>query len=186
VRDVTDTVSDYFVTGRDEFLDVTSFIMRMYSLRSTGTEIQRTRSHSMTRRAMVLAAGLVFSAGPRPLLAHHSFSAEFDAARPVKIDGVVTKVEWTNPHTHFYVDARAENGKPINWELELGSPNMLLREGWNRNSLRRGDHVLVDAFLAKDGSNLANVRDVRLPNGRRVFVGLAGRNTPPLGTTPTP
>jgi hypothetical protein len=140
----------------------------------------------MTRRARVLAAGIVFSAGAIPLLAHHSFSAEFDATKPVKIDGVVTKVEWTNPHTHFYVDARVEHGKPVNWELELGSPNMLQREGWNRNSLKPGDHVLVDAFLAKDGSKLANVRDIRRPDGRRVFIGLAGRNTPPLGTTPVP
>ena len=140
----------------------------------------------MTRRTTLLAASLLLLAGQLPLLAHHSFSAEFDAAKPIKIRGVVTKVEWSNPHTHFYVDARTENGEPINWELELGSPNMLHREGWSRDSLKPGDHVTVDAFLAKDGSKLANVRDIRMPDGRRVYIGLAGRNIPPLGTVPTP
>ena len=140
----------------------------------------------MTRRLTVLAAGVLLSAGCVPLLGHHSFSAEFDASKPVKIVGVVTKVEWTNPHTHFYVDSQAENGKAINWELELGSPNMLQREGWNRHSLNPGDHVLVDAFLARDGSKLANVRDLRIADGRRVYIGFAGRNTPALGTTPVP
>jgi hypothetical protein len=140
----------------------------------------------MTQRAIVLAAGLAFSTGAVPLLAHHSFAAEFDGSKPVKIGGVVTKVEWTNPHAHFYVDAPTGNGKPIQWELELGSPNMLQREGWTRNSLRPGDRVMVDAFLARDGSKLANVRDIRMADGRRVFIGLAGRNTPPLGTIPVP
>jgi hypothetical protein len=136
--------------------------------------------------AIAIAMGLALVGAPMPLQAHHAFAAEFDAGRRIKIDGVVTKVEWANPHTHFYVDVKAENGALENWELELGSPNMLQREGWNRNSLKRGDHVLVEGFVARDGSKLANVRDIRLPDGRRVLVGLAGRKIPPLGLTPVP
>jgi Family of unknown function (DUF6152) len=136
--------------------------------------------------AKVLTAGVALLAVSIPLKAHHSFAAEFDAGKRVKIDGVVTRVEWTNPHTHFYVDVKTERGSLENWELELGSPNMLQREGWNRNSLKRGDHVQVDGFMARDGSRLANVRDIRLPDGRRILVGLAGRKIPPLGLTPVP
>jgi hypothetical protein len=129
----------------------------------------------MKNLTMTLALSVGLTAGSLQLFAHHSFAAEYDATKSVRLDGVVTKVEWTNPHAHFYLDVTAERGTPVNWELELGSPNLLQREGWTRNSLRPGDHVAVRGFLSRDGSKLANVRDVRLANGRRVLVGLAAR-----------
>lgn len=99
--------------------------------------------------------GLGWLAAAVPVLAHHSFAAEFDADKPVKVTGVITKVEWTNPHTWFYVDVKDETGKVTNWGLELGSPNLMLRAGWTRNSLKVGDGVTVEGSRARDGSNVA-------------------------------
>ena len=101
--------------------------------------------------------------------AHHSFAAEYDAAKPVTLKGTVTKVEWMNPHARFYIDVKDDAGKVTNWEFELGSPNGLMRAGWTRNSLKQGDAVTVSGSLAKDGSNLANARSVVLADGKRVF-----------------
>lgn len=114
-----------------------------------------------------------FAVSSARLLAHHSFAAEFDPQQPITLTGVVTKVEWLNPHTHFYVDVKDQNGKVVNWDLETGSPNGLSREGWTRNSLKAGDTVTVQAFRAKDGSNLASARSVTLADGRKVFAGSA-------------
>jgi hypothetical protein len=108
-----------------------------------------------------------------PVFAHHSFTAEYDSAKPVTLTGVVTKVEWMNPHARFYVDVKDDDGKMTNWELELGSPNALMRLGWTRNSLKIGDQVNVEGSLAKDGSKLANARKVTLADGRKVFAGSA-------------
>ena len=101
--------------------------------------------------------------------AHHSFAAQYDADQPATLKGVVTKVEWMNPHTRFYIDVEDDQGNVINWNLELASPNILTRRGWSRNSLQVGDVVTVDASLAKDGSNLANAMSVILADGSRVF-----------------
>jgi len=106
-----------------------------------------------------------------PMLAHHSFAAEYDSAKAVSLTGTVTKVEWMNPHARFYIDVKDENGAVNNWELELGSPNGLMRQGWTRNSLKQGDVVTVAGSLAKDGSKLANARTVKLADGRQVFAG---------------
>src|SRR5262245_42292360 len=109
-----------------------------------------------TRCSFVLAAFFALTSAAIPLLAHHSFSAQYDRAKPVKLTGAVTKVEWINPHARFHVDVKDSGGKVSSWEIELGPTAGLTRRGWTRTSLKIGDVVTVDGFLAKDGSNLAN------------------------------
>ena len=121
----------------------------------------------------VVVAGLGLLLCTVPMLAHHSFAAEYDSAKPVTLTGTVTNVEWMNPHARFYIDVKDEKGEVTNWELELGSPNGLMRQGWTRNSLKKGDTVTVAGSLAKDGSKLANARTVKLADGRQVFAGSA-------------
>ena|SRR2546422_6921265 len=109
--------------------------------------------------AALMAATILTSA--MPVLAHHSFAAEFDAAKPVILTGVVTKVEWMNPHTYFYVDVKdPQTGKVDNWACEMGSPNGLTRQGWTRTTLKVGMVVSFDGTRAKDGSARANARNV--------------------------
>ena len=119
----------------------------------------------------VVVAGLGSLLCTVPMLAHHSFAAEYDSAKPITLTGTVTKVEWMNPHARFYIDVKDEKGEMNNWELELGSPNGLMRQGWTRNSLKKGDQVTISGSLAKDGSKLANARTVKLADGRSVFAG---------------
>ena len=119
----------------------------------------------------VVVAGLGLLLCTVPMLAHHSFAAEYDSSKPITLTGTVTKVEWMNPHARFYIDVKAEKGEMNNWELELGSPNGLMRQGWTRNSLKKGDQVTISGSLAKDGSKLANARTVKLADGRQVFAG---------------
>jgi hypothetical protein len=102
---------------------------------------------------------------------HHSFSAEFDRDKPIKLTGTITKVEWTNPHARIYIDVQEEDGKLVNWDFELGPPNGLMRQGWNRNSLREGHIVTINGFLSKDQEHVANARSVFLPDGRQVLTG---------------
>ncbi len=120
--------------------------------------------------------GLVASAAP--LLAHHSFAAEYDATKKISITGTVTKVEWMNPHARFYVNVKDESGKVTNWNFELGAIPVLLKQGWRKDSLKVGDQVTVDGARAKDGSNSANAQRVMLPDGRRVFAGSSAPQAP--------
>jgi len=133
----------------------------------------------MKVKASVLVAGLGLLAATVPLLAHHSFAAEYDASKPIKLTGTVTKMEWMNPHARFYVDVKGEDGKVTNWNFELGAIPVLLKQGWRKDSLKAGDQVTVEASLAKDGSKSANARRVALPDGRRVFGGSSGGDGPP-------
>ena len=126
---------------------------------------------------VVGVVALAWSAGPA--IAHHSFAAQYDADKPITLKGTVSKIEWTNPHARFYVDVRDEKGTVTNWNLELASPNVLVRNGWSRKSLTVGDEIVVEGSLAKDGSKMANARVVRLADGRRVFAGSSGGDAPP-------
>ena len=114
-----------------------------------------------------------------PVYAHHAFSAEFDSKKPVKMTGVVTKVEFINPHSWIHIDVKDEAGKVTSWMIEGGSPNTLFRRGINKDSLPKGTVVVVDGYRAKDGSNRANGRDVTLEDGRKLFLGGSGTNEQP-------
>ena len=125
-----------------------------------------------------LAAGIGLLVSAVPALAHHSFAAEYDASKPVTFKGVVTKVEWTNPHARFYVDVKDADGKVTNWNFELASPNVLIRQGWTRRALKEGDEITVSGSMAKDGAHLANARSVTLADGRKVFARSADDGAP--------
>ena len=133
----------------------------------------------MEVRLGVLAGVCMLALTASTVVAHHSFAAEYDANKPVTLKGTVSKIEWTNPHARFYVDVRDEKGTVTSWNLELASPNVLVRNGWTRKSLNVGDEVVVEGSLAKDGSKMANARVVRLADGRRVFAGSSGGDAPP-------
>lgn len=124
----------------------------------------------------VMAGGLMLAAVP--MLAHHSFSAEYDRSKPIELKGAVTKVEWMNPHARFYLDVKDDAGKVTNWEFELGSPNGLMRQGWTRNSLKIGDIVQINGSRAKDGSNLVNASNVSFEDGKRVLGGASSADDP--------
>lgn len=123
----------------------------------------------MKAKFALLAAGAGLLVTSLPVLAHHSFAAEYDEKKPVTLKGMVSKVEWTNPHARFYVDVKDDAGKTTTWNFELASPNVLVRQGWTRKSLGVGDMVTVSGSQAKDGAYLANARSIVLADGRTVF-----------------
>jgi hypothetical protein len=126
----------------------------------------------MSIRAAVLAVCIGLVPAAPPVVAHHAFSAEFDSEKPVKLSGLVTKLDWTNPHAWIYVDVKDEAGKVANWGFELASPNGLMRNGWTRFSLKPGDEVTVEGSRAKNGSTVANAQTVILAKtGQRLFAG---------------
>jgi len=117
--------------------------------------------------------------GTSSAIAHHSFAAEFDAQKPLTLKGVVTKIEWMNPHTYFYLDVAGEDGKVVNWGMEMASPNGLMRQGWTRNTLKVGDSITVEGSQAKDGTNVGNARVVILDaTGQRLFAASSQTQTP--------
>ena len=132
----------------------------------------------MRTKLSVLIASAALLAAAVPVLAHHSFAAEFDAKKPVKLQGTVTKMEWINPHAWIYLDVKNTDGSVTNWMVEAGAPNALLRRGWNRNSLPAGTKILVLGFQAKDGSFRANGRDITFADGKKLFVGSSGTGAP--------
>ena len=129
-----------------------------------------------TLSVLVASAGLLLAAVP--VIAHHSFAAEFDANKPVKLRGTVTKMEWINPHSWIHIDVKNTDGTVSKWMVEGGAPNALLRRGWNKNSLVSGTEILVEGFQAKDGALRANGRDITFPDGKKLFVGSSGIGAP--------
>ena len=125
---------------------------------------------------LLMGAGLLLSAAS--LLAHHSFAAEYDAQRPVKMTGTVTQMEWINPHAWIHIDVKKPDGKMESWMVEAGAPNALLRRGFNKNSLLPGTVITVEGYQAKDGAFRANGRDITYPDGRKLFVGSSGTGAP--------
>ena len=128
----------------------------------------------MKRPALVLT--LLWAMAP-PAAAHHSFGVNFDASKPVTLTGVVTKIDWRNPHTHLYVDVKDDTGKVVNWTLEGYPPNVLARTGWKKDvTVKVGDTITIFGWMARDGSPYAHLREVKLADGKRLFFG------PPAGT----
>jgi len=129
----------------------------------------------MNNRVLLVAASACLAVcAAVPLVAHHSFAAQYDRSKQKTLTGPVTKLDWINPHARFFVDNKEADGKVINWEVELGPPAMLMRNGWTRTSLVIGATVTVNGSLAKDGSHLLNASTVTLSNGKRVFAGSSG------------
>jgi hypothetical protein len=120
------------------------------------------------RKTVILAAAAVLLAAV-PSLAHHAFSAEFDQAKPVKVQGEISRLEWTNPHAWLFIDSKDKDGKAVTWRFEMGAPNALLRAGWSKSDIKPGTQVTVSGFLARSGGSVGNAYQVRLPDGRDLF-----------------
>ena len=121
---------------------------------------------------------LVIAVGATPLLAHHAFASEFDAKKPIRFTGTVTKMEWINPHAWIHVSVKKPDGTVEEWMIETGTPNTLLRRGLTKESLPNGTEITVDGYQSKDGSHRANGRDLTLPNGQTLFLGSSGTGAP--------
>src|SRR5499425_2473937 len=121
----------------------------------------------MRRAALILLFAMI----AKPAFAHHAFAAEFDAKKPIKLRGTVTKMEWINPHAWIHIDVKKPDGTVDEWMIEAGTPNTLLRRGFTKDSLKAGTEVIVDGYQSKDGSLRANGRDITLPDGKTLFLG---------------
>ena len=141
----------------------------------------------VTKRTLVVAVvsmGLFVVGSAASVWAHHAFTAEFDANRPIEFRGVVTRVEWINPHTWIHVDVTQPDGSVESWAIEGGTPTILFRRGFTKRSLPPGSEIMVTGYQAKDGTRRANGRDLRLPDGRLLFLGSSGTGAPPYELTP--
>jgi hypothetical protein len=137
-----------------------------------------------TKLAIVVGSAFLVLA-TAPAWAHHAFAAEFDANKPINLQGTVTKVEWINPHAWIHVDVKKPDGKVESWMIEGGTPNTLFRRGFTKESLKVGTEIKVDGYQAKDGSMRANGRDLTFPDGRKLFMGSSGTGAPSDGRDPT-
>jgi len=133
----------------------------------------------MRRKLATVIAGVCLFLAAVPVWAHHAFDAEFDAKKPVKFRGTVTKMEWINPHAWIHIDVKGDDGKVVNWMIEAAAPNALLRRGWTKTSLLAGTELLVEGFQAKNGTNRANGSLITFTDGKKLFVGSSGDGAPP-------
>ena len=128
----------------------------------------------MRKTFAIVITAIALLAAAVPVWAHHAFAAEFDANKPIKFRGTVTKMEWINPHAWIHIDVKGEDGKITSWMVEAAAPNALLRRGWTKASLPAGTEILVEGFQAKDGANRANGSIITFTDGRKLFVGSSG------------
>jgi len=136
------------------------------------------KGDAMRTKSGLVGAAVVLLATSVPALAHHAFNAEFDANKPIKFQGTVTKMLWVNPHAWIYVDVKKPDGSVEEWMIETGTPNTLLRRGLTKDALKAGTQITVDGYQSKDGSLRANGRDLTLPNGQTLFLGSSGTGAP--------
>src|ERR1700739_1138576 len=136
-----------------------------------------------TKLAIAACMVLAVSGWANAASAHHAFAAEFDANKPVNFKGKITKMEWINPHTWLHVDVAGADGQMVNWAIEAGTPNVLFRRGFTKQSLLPGTEIMIDGYQAKDGSHRANGRDIQFPDGRKLFLG-PSRTGAPSDVTP--
>ena len=130
------------------------------------------------RNTLSVAAALALLSAVSPIRAHHAFAAEYDAKKQVRLEGVVTQMEWINPHAWIHIDVTGPDGKVTSWMVEGGSPNILLRRGFTKNTLEKGQKITVDGFQAKDGSYRANGSNITYPDGKKLFLGSSGTGAP--------
>ncbi len=132
----------------------------------------------MRRHLLVGLAAVSLALAAAPLYAHHAFSSEFDADKPLQLAGTVSKVEWVNPHAWIHIEVKKSDGQVEEWMIEGGTPNTLMRRGVSRDTLKIGTEVKISGYQAKDGSNRANGRDITYPDGRKLFLGSTGTGAP--------